>query len=375
MKLPFHRPTLSELERQYVQAALEGRWWAGGAFVERLEAGLSAYWGRPAVAVSSGTAALEIALRLLLRGEPGEVIVPVWTFTATAAAVIHAGGGLRLVDVGPTLHLMPEHLEAAIRPETKGVIVMHYSGQAAPLRAIRKVCDRHGLWLLEDACHAQPAYQAELLCGTVGEAATLSFHATKPIAAGQGGAVLFQDPALAEQARLWRRHGLLRHPKNYWDYEVQFLGYNYQMPELCAALALAQLERINELWHQRKVIAARYREVLREHPLIHLYSADPEASSWHLFPVFWEGPLPARDELLKQMAARGFPLNLHYKPLHLHQAYQVWAKAQAFPQADAAYQRVFTLPIWPEMTADEVETLLKTLLSTAAAVVTARAPG
>ena len=363
-RIPFHRPALSDRERAYVLEALEGRWWGGGAFVIRLEKALEGIWGRTAVAVSSGTAALEIALKVLLGEEGGEVIVPVWTFTATASAVYHAGGVPVLADVGPTLHLMPESVEALLTPRTRGVIVVHYAGMAADMKALQEVCARHGLWLLEDTCHAQPGYFMGQLCGTFGEVATLSFHATKPVAAGQGGAILFRDPDLAEKARQWRRHGIVRDSLKYWDYEVHFLGHNYQLAELCAALGLAQVELMQERWQSRQKVAAIYRQILASYEHIDLYPANPQECSWHLYPVFLRGGQEARDEILWRMGAKGFPLNLHYRPLHRHRAYQAWAGERKFPVADAAYQRIFTLPVWPEMEPAEVGLVAQTLLET-----------
>ncbi len=374
-RIPFHRPALSDKERTYVLAALEGRWWGGGAFVERLERALEETWGRPAVAVSSGTAALEIALRVLLDEEGGEVILPVWTFTATAAAVWHAGGEPILVDVGPTLHIQPEAIQAAITPRTRGVIAVHYAGMAANMKALQEICQRHGLWLLEDACHAQPGYWEGQLCGTFGKAATLSFHATKPIAAGQGGAILFQDTALAEKAQLWRRHGIVRDKSRYWDYEVHLLGYNYQMPELSAALALAQVELMTERWHSRQKIAALYQEILGNSEHLKLYAAKAEECGWHLFPIFLQQGEGLRDKVLQRMGEKGYPLNLHYRPLHRHRAYRRWAEGRAFPVADAAYERLITLPIWPEMTPEETALVAQTLLESIAEVEKERGSG
>ncbi len=361
--LPFHQPALSELERNYVLEALEERWWGGGAWVERLEAAMTRLWQRPAVAVHSGTAALELALRILLRQAPGEVIVPVWTFTASAAAIYHAGGQIRLADVGPTLHLTPDTLLAAWTPRTRGLIVVHYAGEPAPMEELLAIARAKGLWVLEDACHALPSYLAGRLCGTFGEAAAFSFHATKPVAAGQGGAILFADPEKASLAKSLRAHGILRSDQAYWDYEVVELGWNYQLSSVVAALALAQLERQAELWQKRRALAQLYRTHLQEVPGLRLYPVRvPDQVSWHLFPVFVEGGASRRDAILTKMRALGFPLNLHYRPLHRHAAYAAWATGQRFPQADEAYEQIITLPIWPDMSAEAAATLLEAFI-------------
>ncbi|MCX7607380.1 MAG: DegT/DnrJ/EryC1/StrS family aminotransferase [Bacteroidia bacterium] len=351
-EIPFHRPSLSELEKQYLLAALEERYWGGGVWVERVESALKVLYDREVVVVSSGTAALHVALSLLLAGRGGEVIVPTWTFTATASEVIHAGGTPVLVDVGPSLHLTPEVVEAALTSRTKGVIVVHYAGEAAPICAIRELCDRHGLWLIEDTCHALPAYYEGKLCGTFGEIATLSFHATKPVAAGQGGALLIRDRQEAERARRLRRHGWVRSTQVPWEYEVVELGWNYSLSDFQAAVALAQIERLQETWSARKRLAQIYSRALQPVQDIELYSVRQfEEAGWHLFPIFWKGAsLADKNRLLERMQRRGYPLNVHYKPLHLHAAYRPYlSPSRTFPVAERAYQEEISLPLWPDL--------------------------
>ncbi|MCS7188857.1 MAG: DegT/DnrJ/EryC1/StrS family aminotransferase [Bacteroidia bacterium] len=363
-RLPFHKPALSELEGQYLLAALEERYWGGGAWVERLEAKLSELYKREAVVVSSGTAALHLALTLLLGDKGGEVIVPTWTFTSTASEVIHAGGLPILSDVGETLHLTAERVEELLTPHTKGIIVMHYGGVPAPLAELSELCKQYSIWMIEDNCHAVPAYYQGKLCGTFGEISILSFHATKPIAAGQGGALLLQDKALADRARRLRKHGILRSPSTPWEYEVTEVGWNYCLSDFQAAVALAQLEKLEENWQRRKKIAYLYRSLLSELPEIRLYPVqEPESSAWHLFPVFWEGEaLLPREQILNNLYKRGFSLNIHYKPLHRHKAYRTYVReGQKFPIADQAYHKIFTLPLWPDMSNAAIEALVEAL--------------
>lgn len=349
-KVPFHRPSVSERERAYLLEALEGRYWGGGPWVERLEAALQNLYGREAVVVSSGTAALHLAYMLLLGKEGGEVIVPTWTFTATASEVVHAGGVPVVVDVGPSLHLTVEQVEAALSPRTRGVVVMHYAGAPAPVREIVAFCRERGLWVVEDACHAVPAFVEGQLCGTFGDIATLSFHATKPVAAGQGGALLLSDPALAEKARRLRAHGIRRTPAQPWSYEVESLGWNYRLSDFQAAVALAQIEQLTELWQARKRLATLYIERLQNYPWLQPYTLpDFDQGAWHLFPVFWSGATASqRDTLLSRLYAQGFELSVHYKPLHRHKAYQPYlTSGHTFPIAEKAYNEVLSLPLWP----------------------------
>jgi len=362
--LPFHRPSFGKREKAYLLQALEEGYWGGRTWTVQLEKALQDFFGREAVVVSSGTAALHLAFELLLNGKGGEVIVPTWTFTATASEVVHAGGTPVLADVGPTLHLTPETLAPLLTSRTRGVVVMHYAGEPAPLHAIRAFCEAHGLWLVEDACHALPAWHEGQLCGTFGDAATFSFHATKPVAAGQGGAVLFRDPALAEKARRLRQHGLRRHPDQPWLYEVETLGWNYMLSDFQAAVALAQLQRAHETRQARQALAEAYQAALQPISELRLYPVqEPNHCGWHLFPVFWDGASEAeRNALLKALHQQGIALSLHYKPLHLHPAYQPYVRpGQRFPTADKAWAEIFSLPLWPDMPLTAVQSVVEKL--------------
>ncbi len=362
--LPFHRPSQRHTEKEYLLQALEEGYWGGRTWTAHLEKALQDFFGREAVVVSSGTAALHLAFELLLNGQGGEVLVPTWTFTATASEVVHAGGTPVLVDVGPTLHLTPETLEPCLTPHTRGVVVIHYAGEPAPLREIQAFCAAHNLWLVEDACHALPAWYEGQLCGTFGDIATFSFHATKPVAAGQGGALLFRDPALAEKARRLRQHGIARHPDYPWLYEVETLGWNYMLSDFQAAVALAQLERAYETRRARQALAEAYRTALQTHPELRLYPVqDPSQCGWHLFPVFWTGASVAqRNALLETLRQEGIALSLHYKPLHLHRAYQPYVRrGQRFPTADQAWAEIFSLPLWPDMPLTALQTVVEKL--------------
>lgn len=363
-ELPFHRPSFTELERRYLLEALEERYWGGGSWVFRLEAALRAFFGREAVAVSSGTAALHLSLSLLLGEKGGEVIVPVWTFTATASEIIHAGGIPVFADVNEDLLLCADTVEPLISSRTRGIVVVHYGGKPAPMDELLHLCQKHDLWLLEDTCHAVPAYYGGQLCGTFGIAATLSFHATKPIAAGQGGAILFADPLMADKARLLRRHGIRRHSDKPWLYEVEVLGWNYMLSDLQAALALAQIERLHETWQRRAYLAQLYTAGLRDLSLLKLPEEQtPHTHSWHLYPVRWlRASAARRDALLQHLRDRGIHLNVHYKPLHLHPAYRPYIRDnQHFPVAERAWEESFSLPLWTDLPEAVVERLIQEL--------------
>ncbi|MCS6895597.1 MAG: DegT/DnrJ/EryC1/StrS family aminotransferase [Bacteroidia bacterium] len=352
------------MERQYLQEALEEGYWGGGRWIERLEKALQHIYEREVIVVSSGTSALHLALSLLIDEKDTEVIVPTWTFTATASEVVHAGGIPVLADVNESLHISPETVESLISSRTRGIIVVHYAGVAAPMAELLQLCRKYNLWLIEDACHAVPAYYGGQLCGTFGEMATLSFHATKPIAAGQGGAVLLSNPDLAERARILRRNGLQRSSEMPWLYEVKALGWNYMLSDFQAAVGLAQVARLEENWKERRRLALLYDDMLRGIPELTPYPvSSPETAAWHLYPVFWSGATAEKkNRLLQYLHRKGFTLNVHYKPLHLHPAYRPYIhKGQTFPTADRAYEEIFSLPLWVGMTEGQISALGETL--------------
>lgn len=271
--LPWNRPLIGEEEIASVVDTLRSGWLTHGPKATRLEhAARERLDVEDAFAVTSCTAALHLAFLAAGIGASDEVITPSLTFCAAPNAIRHIGARPVFVDVDPTtLCVTPEAVEAAITPLTRAIAVMHYGGQMCDMRAFRRLADRHGLLLIEDAAHALHASRDGLPAGSAADLSTFSFYANKVAAAGEGG-LLVGSGELVHKARLLGRHGIdssawQRHGKrNTADYEVTVPGLKYVMPDLTAALAVVQYDRLPEFTQRRAAIAASYTSALADLP-------------------------------------------------------------------------------------------------------------
>jgi dTDP-4-amino-4,6-dideoxygalactose transaminase len=393
--IPFHRPSLGEAERVAALEVLDSGWLTTGSRAVAFEEAFAAFVGAEhAVAVNSATAALHLIFEGLGVGEGDEVIVPTYTFTASAETVLYMGGRPVLVDVDPvTANMDPAAVAAAVGPRTWAVEVVHVAGLPADLDAIARAAGDHPI--VEDAAHAFPTRIAALdgrFAGTVGVAGAYSFYATKTITTGEGGMLVTADAALADRARQMRLHGISRDAwKRYtaagsWYYEVEEAGFKDNLTDLAAAIGLVQLSRADELRTARATIARRYLEGLA--PLAesgHL-SLPPVGSgdehAWHLFvirlgpeaamgpvdlalpgvaglPAALQATASARARLIDDLREDGIGTSVHFIPLHLHPLYRrMGYRSGQFPNAETAYAGAVSLPIWPGMTDSQVDRVI-----------------
>lgn len=367
--IPFAEPTLDEAEVEAVTRVLRSGWVSTGTEADLFEKEFAQYVGtRHAVALNSCTAALHLALLGLGVGPGDEVIVPTNTFTATAAAVVHAGGVPVLADVDP-VHLMlgPEQVEPLLSESTKAVVPVHFSGRMAAPGPLRELCDRHGVKLLEDAAHTLPASSGPHRAGQVGDVSAFSFFATKPITTAEGGMLCTDDTRIAEEARVWSLHGLSRGAANRYRpgasaaYDVDRPGFKYNMSDVQAALGRVQLAKADRLHAARTAIAGTYLHELADLPNLELPAADTadDLSSWYLFPVRLrlDGMRVDRDQFRKELHELGVGTSVHFIPLHQFSWYaeNVVRDGQRFPVADDAADRLLSLPIFPGMDENAVQ--------------------
>lgn len=303
-----------------------------------------------AIAVSNGTDALQFIFEALGVSEGDEIIVPVNTFIATSEAVSHAGGRVVFVDVLPGTYTMdPQKARAAISPNTRGMVAVHLYGQMADMDGLLALAKENGLWVVEDAAQAHLAEFRGRKAGSMGVAAGFSFYPGKNMGAcGDAGAVVTQDATLAEAIRRLRDHGQAK--KYHHDVE----GHNGRCDALQAAALRVKLKHLPEWNEARRRHAARYRELLHDVPGIVL----PEVAEgcvpvWHLFVVLVE----RRDEIAARLEAQGVHTGLHYPvPLHLQKAYAHRGYAEGdFPVAESCASRLLSLPMFPELTNDQIE--------------------
>ncbi len=301
------------------------------------------------VAFNSGTSALHVALLLLNVGAGDEVITTPFTFVATSWAISYVGATPVYVDVeDTTFNLDPKLVERAITPKTKAIMPVHLYGQPFDIDPILQICKQHKLPLVEDAAQAVGAKYKGKTIGTFGEISCFSFYPGKNLgAAGEGGALVTNNAAFAKRARSLREHGST---VRYYHDEV---GFNYRMEGIQGAVLGVKLPHLNKWTQERRRVAKRYSELLKDTPLQLPQEAGHAESVWHLYVVRH----PRRDELKAHLDANGVGCALHYPvPLHLQKCYaSLGHSAGDFPHAEKAALQCLSLPIYPELTDAQIQ--------------------
>ena len=388
--LPYGRQLIEEDDIAAVAAVLRSDWLTSGPAVERFERALAGSVGAShAVVCNSGTAALYLAARAW-EFEPGDtVIVPSLTFAATASAQVLAGLDVVLADVDADSGLMTAgHAEDALGRakgrRVRAITPVHLTGQMADPAAIADFARKHGLVVVEDACHALgTTYGGDKF--RVGgcahsAAACFSFHPVKTIAMGEGGAVTTNDKAKADAMRRLRSHGITRAPGDFtnpdvalasdgtphaWYYELGEISHNLRASDINCALGDSQLRKLPRFAAARRRLAERYRSGLTAlGPKVKPVPRQPGVdAAWHLFCVLvdFESVGVDRDELIKRLHAGGIGSQVHYIPLHLQPFYRKRSGGIRLPGAEAYYRRVLSLPLFVEMTDSDVDRVIATL--------------
>ncbi len=371
--LPYARQAVSEEDIRRVVEVLRGDWLTTGPMVERFERALAEYVGtEEAVAVSSGTAALHAAMFALDIAPGDEVIVPAMTFAATANSVVYQGGTPVFADVDPaTLLLGPDQVEARLTSRTKAVIAVDYAGQPCDYEALRCLAKRHRLALVADACHSLGGRDGGSPVGGLAELSTFSLHPVKAITTGEGGVITTDDGDLARRMRRFRNHGFTRdHAQRTeagcWHYEMTELGYNYRLTDFQCALGLSQLAKLDGWIARREQIARRYDRALAEVPgVCPLAVRGGVCHARHLYVVRldWQRLGVDRPEVFAALRQAGIGVNVHYLPVHLHAFYRrrFGTGPGQCPVAEAAYEEILSLPIFPAMTDRDVTRVVDTL--------------
>lgn len=369
--LPGAQQDVDEDDIRAVVTVLRSKWLTTGPSIEGFEEAVAQFVGaRYAVAVSNGTAALHAALYSLGVGPGDEVIVPPITFVATANAVLFMGGTPIFADVAPdTLLLDPAQVEAKLTPKTKAVIAVDYAGQPCDYDALRHICERHGIALVADACHALGAQYKRRRVGTLADLTAFSFHPVKHITTGEGGMIVTNREDLATCMRRFRNHGITtdhrqRAAQRTWQYEMEMLGYNYRLTDLQCALGIRQLQKLPQWLTRRQVIAELYDEAFaRISGIIPLRRLANRLHAYHLYVVQLDDNAlqTGRATIFSALQAEGIGVNVHYMPVHLHPYYQqrFGYRRGEFPVAEEAYTRLLSLPLFPTMSNHDVADVVR----------------
>ena len=412
--IPYGRQQIDEDDIQAVVEVLRSDWLTTGPKVAEFEQAVASFVGaNEAVAVNSGTAALHAAMYAIGIGPEDEVILPPMTFVATANAVVFQGGIPVFADVDPdTLLIDPNEVEEKITAKTKAIIAVDYAGQPCDYDALRDIADRHDLILVADACHALGAEYKRKKVGTLADLTVFSFHPVKHITTGEGGMVTTDNPEFAERIRMFRNHGITRNPDKFaqangkpqnsvlhapcampFYYEMQDLGYNYRITDFQCALGISQLQKLPNFLERRREIAVLYDKALADIPGIESLglradvqtasqSAERRAQSqgkegtpsdstpcslhaYHLYVVKIDFKTLGTDRvaLFTNLREKGIAVNVHYIPVHLHPFYRdnFNARPGLCPNAEAAYEQIISIPMFPGMTDEDVEKVVNVI--------------
>ena len=371
--LPYGRQSLDQGDIDAVVEVLQSDWLTTGPKVATFEEEFAALVGASeAVAVSSGTSALHAAVFAAGIGPGDEVIVPTITFAASANCVVYQGATPVFADVDPdTLLLGPAQVEEKLGPNTKAIIPVDYCGQACDYDALRDIASRHDLVIIADACHALGGSYHGQIVGTLADLNTFSFHPVKHITTAEGGMVTTDRSDWAQNMRQFRNHGITtdhrqREEVGSWFYEMTDLGYNYRISDLQCALGLSQLSKLGDWVLRRQEIARRYDQAFAAMPGVQPVQVhDPEGHAYHLYVVRIdkETVVADRGDIFRALRAEGIGVNVHYVPVHLHPYYQerFGTGAGDCPVAEAAYEQILSLPIFPSMAEQDIQDVIATM--------------
>ena len=380
--IPFAKPFTGVEEEEAVIRVLRSGWLTTGIEALNFEKEFAAFLKSPpflnsgdihCLAVNSATSGLHLALEACGAGPGSAVLVPSCTFTATAEVARYLGADPVFVDVSPgTFHIDPAALEQTLKrlpPEkAKAVIPVHYGGLPCDMEAIMGIARRYGLKVIEDAAHAFPS----ALAGTIGDAGVFSFYATKTITTGEGGMIACRDEALARRISVMRSHGIDRAAWNRysdtrasWYYEVVEAGYKYNLPDLLAAVGRVQLARAWELQRMREAIAAAYDSAFSGNECL-LLPPTGSGDARHLYPLRLNPQRLriSRDEFILKLKEAGIGVSVHFIPLHTMPFYKnrYHLTEEDFPETIRSCRQEISLPIWPGMSAAQINRVIETVL-------------
>lgn len=353
-KIPLAQPMIGDAEAEAVLAVLRSGQLAQGSVVAEFEERFAEICGVPhAIATTSGTTAMHVALLAHGIGPGDEVITSAFSFVASANVALYVGARPVFADIDPeTFNLDPDDVEQKITPRTKAIIAVHLYGNPAEIDRLRKICERHELILIEDACQAHGASFGGRSVGTFGTGC-FSFYPTKNVTSGEGGMITTTDRALAERARLLRAHGS---PRRYYH---TILGYNFRLSDLHAAIGLAQLDKLDTWTEQRRWNTAALMRLLDGQP-VQFQRVLPGAR--HVYHQCTVRIPQGRDEVAEILREQGIDTATYYPiPIHQQPLYRDLGYDDALPHTERATREVLSLPIHPSLREVDLKRIASTL--------------
>ncbi|NHB96456.1 MULTISPECIES: DegT/DnrJ/EryC1/StrS family aminotransferase [Photorhabdus] len=375
--LPFALPELGQEEIDEVIDSLKTGWITTGPKAKRFEQDFAQYLDSDveAIAVNSATAGLHLALEAINIQPGDEIIVPTYTFTATAEVVRYLGAHPIFVDSLPnSLNIDPTAIRKAITSKTKAIIPVHFAGLSCDMDEIIAIAKEFNLRIVEDAAHSFPTLYKGKKIGTLDTDVTVfSFYANKTMTTAEGGMLVTRNPDIIKRAKVMRLHGISKDAFDRyqskipaWYYEVIEPGYKYNMPDICAAIGIHQLQKIDSFQKKREEMAKFYDSELKDLPII-LPTKPKEPNSqhaWHLYTIRLNDEVKiSRDDFIIKMAEKNIGCSVHFIPLHKQ---PIWKNTYSldknnFPVAEENFKRIVSIPLYTKMTQEDQIYVIETI--------------
>lgn len=372
--LPFAVPDIGDDEINEVVDTLRSGWVTTGPKVKKFEKDFINFLGDnklEAISVNSATSGLHLALEAVGIGPGDEVILPTYTFTATAEVIRYLGAKPVFVDIDPsTYNMSVSSFKGAITKLTKAVIPVHFAGYACDMDLILSIAKMNGIKVIEDAAHALPTVYNGKLIGTLSSDLTVfSFYANKTMTTGEGGMVVTSCPEIAARCKVMRLHGISKDvfdrytsTKPSWYYEIIAPGFKYNMPDISASIGIHQLRRLLTFHEKRVSLAKIYYNELADLPVaLPPYPSNIIDHAWHLFPIQLHAGTIERDKFIEEMSSLGIGCSVHFIPLHLQPYWknEYNLKEDMFPFAQKLFENEVSLPLYTKMSEKDVYRVIK----------------
>ena len=378
-EIPFFRPSFNRREEEAAIRVLHSGWLTTGKETLAFEKEFADMVHSPyALAVNSASNGLMLAMEAFGIGKGTKILTSPYTFVSTATSALHLGGEAVYADIeADSYSIDPEKIEDKLKQDKsiRAIVPIHIAGNLCNMKAINNLAKKYNVAVIEDAAHAFPAKTADGYGGTFGDAGVFSFYATKTITTGEGGMICVRNPEASERIKLMRSHGINRtiwdrytdkHAS--WQYDVVAEGYKCNLPDILSAIGRVQLQKAKEFYRKRKLIAERFTRAFEPLDFFQV-PPDGDGNAWHLYllRIVPETLSVGRDDFARALQERGLGISVHFIPhfelTFLKERYGL--RAQDFPNAAAHYAQSISLPFWPDMTDEDVQYVIDTVIDTA----------